>query len=566
MALCCSCTPSPFDLTITEAPDYARHPRYYFEDGNIVFLVEDTLYNMHRYLFARDSTHFRTILRDNGASDPCVISDVSCTEFDEFLAILYPTDFRQPSKRTTAQWTSILHLAAKWGFENIKLLSIDNLTADATPIDKVVLGRRYGITDWLPGAYEAVCTRADPLTMEEGMKLGVEDTVRISAARQLYGIGEARHETKYLAGDLGEIFKLGKPSVGSISPMDGDGDPQFPEEFTAGSKVFFLGEHAYGVVGQISATTESTLSAVLVFFPSDKATNEKFKSIVDSRISSQYFSSFKAVELAGLTERALSRITSSFMVLAAGGKEVNVGLGLRFEAKALKVIDYTRKNDRFWEFSQKTVDLLKDYKAKFPQIFRHLEWDDMVRASDLFDDDADAKVQEVKVWLKDQGVQDFEHVSIFVDQLNKDTVGEIEKLADAVTAQKSQSATKKAIVTGIPHQAVLKPAQAVYRLQHQSFALGDRVTMVQDSGVVPPSTKGIVIGLSAKSMDVVWDVLFRSGVTLSDRCSQYRGSTVKFDSCLNLTNPQFIAPTNLTGPTPARRELVARQERMTSFI
>lgn len=76
-------------------------------------------------------------------------------------------------------------------------------------------------------------------------------------------------------------------------------------------------------------------------------------------------------------------------------------------------------------------------QAKFPQIFRHLEWDgkltdeiaisqridifspDMVRASDLFDDDADAKVQEVKVWLKDQGVQDFEHVSIFVDQLNK---------------------------------------------------------------------------------------------------------------------------------------------------
>lgn len=84
---------------------------------------------------------------------------------------------------------------------------------------------------------------------------------------------------------------------------------------------------------------------------------------MDSRISSQYFSSFKAVELAGLTERALSRITSSFMVLAAGGKEVNVGLGLRFEAKALKVIDYTRKNDRFWEFSQKTVDLLKDYKV-----------------------------------------------------------------------------------------------------------------------------------------------------------------------------------------------------------
>ncbi|KZP11845.1 hypothetical protein FIBSPDRAFT_799817, partial [Athelia psychrophila] len=183
----------PLEVTITEAPvepakeldaNKSRHPQYYFEDGNVVFLVEDTLYNVHRYFFARDSTHFRAILQGTDASHPCVISDVSCADFDEFLAILYPTDFRRPSEKTTAQWTSILHLAAKWGFENIKLLATDNLTANATPIDKIVLGRRYGIIDWLSGAYEAVCTRADPLTVEEGMKLGVEDTVKISAARQ----------------------------------------------------------------------------------------------------------------------------------------------------------------------------------------------------------------------------------------------------------------------------------------------------------------------------------------------------------------------------------------------
>lgn len=86
-----------------------------------------------------------------------------------------------------------------------------------------------------------------------------------------------------------------------------------------------------------------------------------------------------------------------------------------------------------------------------------------------------------------------------------------------MTANKSQSAIKKAIVKGIPRQAVLKPAHAVYRLQHQHFALGDRVTMVQDSGGVPLSVKGVVIGLNSKSMDVVWDVAFMAGVTLGDR-------------------------------------------------
>ncbi|KZP08362.1 hypothetical protein FIBSPDRAFT_703036, partial [Athelia psychrophila] len=191
-----------------------RHSRYYFKDGNVVFLIEDVLYNVHRYFFERDSTHFRSILESVKGADeqnPIVLLDVSCSDFDEFLAILYPTDFRRPTEKTTAQWTSVLHLAAKWGFESIQLLAIDNLTATAIPVDKIVLGRRYGISDWLSGAYEAVCTRADPLTIEEGMKLGVEDIIRVSAARQIYGCAKARYEAKHLSNDLADIFGLEKP-------------------------------------------------------------------------------------------------------------------------------------------------------------------------------------------------------------------------------------------------------------------------------------------------------------------------------------------------------------------
>ena len=101
--------------------------------------------------------------------------------------------------------------------------------------------------------------------------------------------------------------------------------------------------------------------------------------------------------------------------------------------------------------------------------------------------------------------------------LLKETVAEIEALADTITKSKSPGSIKKAIVKGIPRQAVLKPSHVAYRLQNQHFALGDRVTMVQDSGGVPLSVKGVVVGLNAKSMDVVWDVPFMSGVTLGDR-------------------------------------------------
>ena len=73
--------------------------------------------------------------------------------------------------------------------------------------------------------------------------------------------------------------------------------------------------------------------------------------------------------------------------------------------------------------------------------------------------------------------------------------------------------------------------------------------MVQDSGGVPLSIKGVVIGLNAGSMDVVWDVAFMAGTTLGDRCSQYRGSTVEFSSCLNLTKPQYVAGSEAGRPT-----------------
>ncbi|TFK49939.1 hypothetical protein OE88DRAFT_1752007 [Heliocybe sulcata] len=329
--------------------------------------------------------------------------------------------------------------------------------------------------------------------------------------------------------------------------------PPLSEEFPEGSKVFFLGEHAYGVAAQITGTTQDSLSVVLAFFPSDKAENEEFKSVVRNRMSELYFPSFKVADMVAVSSKVISKITSSFMIITSDGQKVNLGLSLKFEGKGMKVIDYSRKINRYWEFSEKAVQLIREYKAKAPEVFIAAERskDAMTKSREIFqDEDSDARVKELKTWLMSKGVRDFEPVSLFCDQLKKDTVKEIEDLQAKFTQGRSASAIKKAIVKGIPRQAVLKPAHAVYRLQNQRFALGDRVTMVQDSGSVPLSAKGVVIGLNAKSMDVVWDVPFMAGTTLGGRCSQYRGLTVEFNTCLNLTHAQYIASTNPRGPPP----------------
>jgi hypothetical protein len=51
------------------------------------------------------------------------------------------------------------------------------------------------------------------------------------------------------------------------------------------------------------------------------------------------------------------------MILTSDGQKTNLGLSLKFEAKGLKVMDYSRKEGRSWEFSDKAIDLIREYKV-----------------------------------------------------------------------------------------------------------------------------------------------------------------------------------------------------------
>lgn len=54
----------------------------------------------------------------------------------------------------------------------------------------------------------------------------------------------------------------------------------------------------------------------------------------------------------------------------------------------------------------------------------------MAKASEVFGSDSDARVKEIKGWLKTKGVRDFEPVSLFCDQLTK-VCGDTIRLDDA---------------------------------------------------------------------------------------------------------------------------------------
>ncbi|TFY83748.1 hypothetical protein EWM64_g254 [Hericium alpestre] len=181
---------SASDLSST----YKRHDRFYFDDGNITFLVEDVLYSVHRYFFCRDSSYFvdfimnRLIPKGGNSSipfsEPFVLDDVKSAEFDALLCILYPLNFDECELKTVESFTAVLRLATKWSLSSIRKLAISRLEPIASPVDKVVLGRTYCVDAWLLPGFIAICQRHQPLTRDEGRRLGVDDAVLVACLRE----------------------------------------------------------------------------------------------------------------------------------------------------------------------------------------------------------------------------------------------------------------------------------------------------------------------------------------------------------------------------------------------
>ena len=51
------------------------------------------------------------------------------------------------------------------------------------------------------------------------------------------------------------------------------------------------------------------------------------------------------------------------MVLGNDNSKTNLGLCLKYDAKGLKVMGYTKKGGRSWEYSDKAVELVREYRV-----------------------------------------------------------------------------------------------------------------------------------------------------------------------------------------------------------
>ncbi|KAG5645983.1 hypothetical protein DXG03_004584 [Asterophora parasitica] len=128
----------PVDTEVASASlRIKRDPTYYFEDGSCIFLVEDTLFNVHRTRLSNDSSSFGTMftlpqgaLDSEGRTDenPIVLSGDTASEFRNFLWTFYalPPDISKASENLP-QLIDIARVSNKYAFKNLEAWALNTI-------------------------------------------------------------------------------------------------------------------------------------------------------------------------------------------------------------------------------------------------------------------------------------------------------------------------------------------------------------------------------------------------------------------------------------------------------
>ena len=318
------------------------------------------------------------------------------------------------------------------------------------------------------------------------------------------------------------------------------------EEFPIGLPVVFLGAFAYGAPAIVMGYTGDKLNVLIQKIQSalEPDIGRKRYNIENKEIP--YVASYDAAKILGINGLLLSKITGSFMLRDRGMSKVNIGLDLKFDVRRLKVLGYTRKNGKFWEYSPLAIDLIKEYKSKFPKVFAQLSKlgsrRDMPSTSEI---GSPEELKQIVQWLK-KAKSGLVQVSLESSSLTKFSIAAIETYMDNYITRPLTLDLKD--VKAVPKDAVINPSTSYSLLQNQRFTLGDRIIYVQDSGKVPKLSKGTVVAIttvgSKTSLSVVFDHPLVTGNNMNGKLKSNRGLIIDSSLVLNITNRQLVYHSN----------------------
>ncbi|KAF8598502.1 hypothetical protein BDV93DRAFT_561213 [Ceratobasidium sp. AG-I] len=178
------------------AVPHKRHSKFYFDNTLIVILIEDTLFNVHRYQLMKSET-FSDMFKIASESEqesgegsspenPIVMSGVKASDFEALLTVLYATRFSTYHPDPDASLIiPAFRLANMWNFADLRTYLLPLAEKVLGDIDKIVFAREFDVKDWLAPAHTRICQRTEALTSEEAKKLGIESLLLILRIREV---------------------------------------------------------------------------------------------------------------------------------------------------------------------------------------------------------------------------------------------------------------------------------------------------------------------------------------------------------------------------------------------
>ncbi len=118
------------------------------------------------------------------------VSYPTYSKYAQKILTACPSYRRLPTYDTSIDnWTSILSLADRWDFEETKNLAALELgkKQGLQIVSKITLYQKYHVhKQFIEPLYTLLSERDNPLSLDEAQTLGIESTIRISTARELF--------------------------------------------------------------------------------------------------------------------------------------------------------------------------------------------------------------------------------------------------------------------------------------------------------------------------------------------------------------------------------------------
>jgi hypothetical protein len=146
------------------------------------------------------------------------------------MLVLILRDYNIPEEGSFEEWSAILDLSTRWGFTTIRNLAI-RCTKPPNPLDRLLLARKHAVEAWTLPALLELCSRPEPLSLEEARRMDFEDVLLVGSVRQSVRSSALTVDGTAI-GNLVRAWKGGQPCSSVPEPTNNPVQTHLPQSDT----------------------------------------------------------------------------------------------------------------------------------------------------------------------------------------------------------------------------------------------------------------------------------------------------------------------------------------------